>query len=156
MGFNTTALRLSGPYRWSLSVGCLVASRLAEPASRLHVSFAVASISRWQSSIAVGITAESCVILYDTWAKYRCYKKCFKLIRNFRHVLFKKWQFKNIWKDLEQQITFWTKRECVEETRWGTKRKRRKYKLLSLHRALWNLYIIHLPTNALFIKLGKV
>jgi hypothetical protein len=23
-------------------------------------------------------------------------------------------------------------------------------------RALWNLYIVHSPTNALFIKLGKV
>ena len=27
---------------------------------------------------------------------------------------------------------------------------------LLLHRALWNLYIVHSPTNALFIKLGKV
>jgi len=27
---------------------------------------------------------------------------------------------------------------------------------LSLHRALWNLYIVHSPTNAHFIKLGKV
>jgi hypothetical protein len=28
--------------------------------------------------------------------------------------------------------------------------------LLLLNRALWNLYIVHSPTNALFIKLGKV
>jgi len=28
--------------------------------------------------------------------------------------------------------------------------------LLSLHRALWNLYIVCSPTNALFIKPGKV
>jgi hypothetical protein len=28
--------------------------------------------------------------------------------------------------------------------------------LLSLHRALLNLYIVHSPRNALFIKLGKV
>jgi len=28
--------------------------------------------------------------------------------------------------------------------------------LLLLHRALWNLHIVHSPTNALFIKLGKV
>ena len=28
--------------------------------------------------------------------------------------------------------------------------------LLSLHRAFWNLYIVHSPTNALFITLGKV
>ena len=28
--------------------------------------------------------------------------------------------------------------------------------LLSLHRALWNLYIVHSPTFALFIKLGEV
>ena len=27
---------------------------------------------------------------------------------------------------------------------------------LSLHHALWNLYIVHSPTIALFIKLGKV
>ena len=27
---------------------------------------------------------------------------------------------------------------------------------LLLHRALWNLYIVQSPTNALFIKLGKV
>ena len=27
---------------------------------------------------------------------------------------------------------------------------------LSLHRALWNLYIVHSPTIALFIKLGEV
>jgi len=27
---------------------------------------------------------------------------------------------------------------------------------LLLHRALWNLYIVHSSTNALFIKLGKV
>ena len=27
---------------------------------------------------------------------------------------------------------------------------------LLLHRALWNLYIVHLPTIALFIKLGEV
>jgi len=33
---------------------------------------------------------------------------------------------------------------------WTTK------SLLLLHRALWNLYIVHLPTNALFIKLGNV
>jgi hypothetical protein len=28
--------------------------------------------------------------------------------------------------------------------------------LLLLYRALWNLYIVHSPTNTLFIKLGKV
>jgi hypothetical protein len=27
---------------------------------------------------------------------------------------------------------------------------------LSLHRALWNRYIVHSPTNALFIRLGKI
>jgi len=27
---------------------------------------------------------------------------------------------------------------------------------LLLHRELWNLYIVHSPTNALFIKLGEV
>jgi len=27
---------------------------------------------------------------------------------------------------------------------------------LLLHRALWNLYVVHSPTNALFIKHGKV
>jgi len=27
--------------------------------------------------------------------------------------------------------------------------------LLLLHRALWNLYIVHSPTNELFIKLGE-
>jgi len=30
------------------------------------------------------------------------------------------------------------------------------YTFLLLHRALWNRYIVHSPTNALFIKLGKV
>jgi len=37
-------------------------------------------------------------------------------------------------------------------------RKMLKYQtsLLLLHRALWNLYIVHSPTNALFIKLVKV
>ena len=30
------------------------------------------------------------------------------------------------------------------------------YLVLMLHRALWNLYTVHSPTNALFIKLGKV
>jgi len=33
--------------------------------------------------------------------------------------------------------------------------KKKSYFLL-LHRALWNLYIVHSPTNVLFIKLGKV
>ena len=30
-----------------------------------------------------------------------------------------------------------------------------KWPLLLLHRALWNQYIVHSPTNALFIKFGK-
>ena len=28
--------------------------------------------------------------------------------------------------------------------------------ILLLYRALWNLYTVHSPINALFIKLGKV
>ena len=34
--------------------------------------------------------------------------------------------------------------------------RRRDLKLLLLHFALCNLYVVHSPTNALFIKLGKV
>jgi hypothetical protein len=35
------------------------------------------------------------------------------------------------------------------------KTKLMNMQFLLLHRVLWNLYIVHLPTNALFIKLGK-